>query len=326
MPKLSVIVPVYNTSKYLKECLDSLVNQSLKDIEIIAIDDASTDDSLEILEYYAAKYPQIKVYCNKENYGQSITRNLGLELAKGEYIGFVDSDDIIEPIMYETMYNGAKENNFPDVVSTGIKFLDPESKIETSQDNKSRWSGNLINTADNPYQVFWESPSCCNKIFKRELIGNYRFLENTIWEDVAFTYSMLMKADSILNFADKLYIYRRDVNNGVSSKGYNINAPLEYIFKVADEIERQTIINGKRELFKEVVPLLQEAVCFQRLKEIKTWDVPMETKNNAMIDLYNKTIEKYGDEQNLDDGLLSAKVDLFLIREVREMAKPNKTR
>lgn len=326
MPKISVIVPVYNASRYLSECLDSLLNQTLKDIEIIAIDDKSTDNSLEILKRYAKEYPEIKVYCNKQNYGQSITRNLGLDIAKGDYIGFVDSDDVVEPIMYETMYNGAKDNNYPDVISVGISFVNPESKIETSKIDKARFKGNLINTSKNPYQVFWESPSCCSKLFKKELIGNYRFLENTTWEDVAFTYSMLMKANNILNYADNLYIYRRDVKNGVSSKGYNVNAPLDDIFKVADEIERQAIINKKYDIFKEVIPLIQEGVCFQRLKEINFWDEPEEIKNKTMIDLYNKTVEKYGDEQNLDNGLLSSKADYSLIEEVREMSKPHKIR
>ena len=91
MPKISIIVPVYNEEEYVSTCLDSLVKQTLDDIEIITIDDNSTDNSLNILLDYARKYPNIKVYHNEKNIGQGASRNRGLKFATGEYIGFVDS-------------------------------------------------------------------------------------------------------------------------------------------------------------------------------------------------------------------------------------------
>ena len=106
MYKLSIIVPVFNSGAYLKDCLDSLVSESLKDIEIICIDDASTDESLDILNGYAKKYPQIKVFPNKINMGQGYTRNIGIK-ASGTYVGFVDSDDYVSKTMYENMFNAA---------------------------------------------------------------------------------------------------------------------------------------------------------------------------------------------------------------------------
>ncbi len=113
LPKVSIIVPVYNSGKYLKTCLDSLVNQTLKNIEIIAVDDCSTDNSLLILMDYAKKYHNIKVYHNRENLGQGASRNRGLDVARGEYIGFVDSDDYIRYTMYEDMYKAAVNNSAP---------------------------------------------------------------------------------------------------------------------------------------------------------------------------------------------------------------------
>ena len=113
MPKVSIIVPVYNSGKYLKTCLDSLVNQTLKDIEIIAVDDCSTDNSILILMDYAKKYHNIKVYHNRENLGQGASRNRGLDIARGEYICFVDSDDYIRYTMYEDMYKAAVNNSAP---------------------------------------------------------------------------------------------------------------------------------------------------------------------------------------------------------------------
>ena len=96
MSKISVIVPIYNNEQYLKTCLDSLVNQSLNDIEIILIDDCSTDNSYKIAQEYNDNYSNIKLYKNNQNYGQGKTRNIGLDIATGEYIGFIDSDDYIK--------------------------------------------------------------------------------------------------------------------------------------------------------------------------------------------------------------------------------------
>lgn len=312
MYRISIIVPVYNTGEYLRDCLDSIVNQTFDDMEVIIIDDASSDNSLDILKEYASKYPQIKLYHNEENKGQSVTRNLGLSIATGDYIGFVDSDDCIEPTMYETMYQGIMDSNYPDVVTTGIKFIDGD--IEPDPNFKARWNGRLIDLNKDPMRVFWESPSCCNKLFKRELIGDYRFLEDCTWEDVAFTYSVLMKADNILTFPDNFYLYRRDINKGVSSKGYNPNSPLQDIFRVSDEIERQAVKNNKQELYKEVIPLLQTSVCLQRLPEINSWET--EDKEEFMIDFYQHVCGKYGDPHDLDDGLLSSKADLILMDQV----------
>ncbi|WP_278582648.1 glycosyltransferase family 2 protein, partial [Prevotella denticola] len=97
MPKISVLVAVYNTAEYLPQCLDSLLNQTLKDVEVVCVDDASTDDSLDILHQYAARDTRLKVIALDENRGQAHARNIGLSCATGDYIGFVDSDDWLGP-------------------------------------------------------------------------------------------------------------------------------------------------------------------------------------------------------------------------------------
>ena len=116
-PKVSVIVPVYNTEQYLKRCLDSICFQTLKDIEIICINDASTDDSLHILKEYALLDNRIKIVNFEQNQEVSHARNTGIEMARGEYIGFVDSDDTIESYCYEKLYNSAKESD-ADIATT----------------------------------------------------------------------------------------------------------------------------------------------------------------------------------------------------------------
>ena len=139
MTKVSIIVPVYNVEKYLKRCLDSLVNQTLKDIEIICVNDGSTDGSLAILNEYVRNDDRI-VVINQENSGQSVARNRGIDVAKGEYLGFVDSDDWVSEDYFERLHNSAIQNN-AEIAVGGIirlhrfnrrKFLTFDKEIVTS--------------------------------------------------------------------------------------------------------------------------------------------------------------------------------------------------
>ena len=110
MIAVSIIVPAYNAEQYIGQCMDSLVAQTLREIEIITINDGSTDKTGEILEKYAEKYENIKVY-NQENKGLYKTREIGIGYAIGEYVGWVDADDFVKPTMYEELYNAAVQNN-----------------------------------------------------------------------------------------------------------------------------------------------------------------------------------------------------------------------
>ena len=121
--KVSIIVPVYNVEKYLKSCLKSILEQRLSDIEIICVDDGSTDHSGRILDEFAASDKRIKVV-HKENAGYGVAMNVGLELATGEYIGIVESDDMIAPAMYEELYRKASENNLDFVKSEAFFWFE----------------------------------------------------------------------------------------------------------------------------------------------------------------------------------------------------------
>lgn len=129
MPKISVIIPVYNTENYLRRCLDSVCNQTLSDIEIICINDCSTDNSLEILKEYSSKDSRIKLINFEENKGVAVARNTGIDVAKGEYIGFVDSDDFIDLDFYGKLYKKAAESN-ADAVKGKIKIHSASPNIE----------------------------------------------------------------------------------------------------------------------------------------------------------------------------------------------------
>ena len=153
MPKVSIIIPVYNTEAYLEECLDSVISQSLRDIEILCINDASTDSSMQILRKYARKDSRIKVLQNSVNQGLSYTRNVGIDNACGEYIQFVDSDDWIEPDTEEVLYKIAAGNQL-DL----LKFL------KTSQD-KSLFGKSVAN------RVFSSGTDLLDELLKQRYCG-----------------------------------------------------------------------------------------------------------------------------------------------------------
>lgn len=317
MVKVSIIVPVYNAGKYLETCLNSLVNQSIDDMEIIAIDDASLDNSLDILNYYASSYPFMKVYHNDENVGQSESRNRGLSLASGEYIGFIDADDYVNTEMYKTMYEAALENNYPDIVSTSLKFVSDDSYVNYNCERDLK--GKCYNINDNHIRIIYESPSCCNKLFKKELIGDYRFIPGVMWEDVAFTYSNLIKADKLLVMNNLDYFYRRDINRGVSGNNYKVNSRVFDIIRVAYEIEKEAKNCGKYESFKKQIKFLQMATLLQRASEIERW----KTNNIDMIknDLYRLILDNFGDLEDVDKALLSSRVSLDVIKEFDNFCK-----
>ena len=311
MSKVSVIVPIYNSSKYLRECLDSIVNQTLDDIEIIAIDDCSSDNSYDILLEYASKYKNIKAFRTIKNIGVGAVRNMGIELSTSNYIGFVDGDDSICPNMYEAMYIGAINNNNPDVISCGIRFIYDDNMNLVNYDYLRK--GILTNLINNPLQVYWESPSCCNKMFKKELIGDYRFLEDSSFEDIAFTYSLLFKSNNILDIPDNYYLYRKNINNSKSMLNFKPNDKIYDIFNVCDELDRQVLNSGNYIHYAKVLPLLQQVVCLQRLNEIKNWDMNDIRKKDFMKKFYDIICLKYGDLSKSDIALLSARSDVSLI-------------
>lgn len=185
MFKVSVIIPVYNTEKYLKACLESVVHQTLQELEILLINDGSTDSSLEIMEYYQGQYPERIRVITKENGGQATARNLALPLCTGEYIGFVDSDDYIEPEMYEKMYNRALETDADyvecDYVNVRINEKGEQVRIADYGSRVREYTSRKDMFLD-PMLAPW------NKLYRAELLqkSGVTFPEGLIYEDTAF--------------------------------------------------------------------------------------------------------------------------------------------
>jgi len=217
LKKVSVIVPVYNSENYIEKCILSIVNQTLKDIEIIIIDDGSTDNSFEIIKKYQKEYSNIIKIKNIKNSGASNARNIGIEMSEGEYIGFVDSDDYIENTMYEKLYNKAKCEN-SDIVICAY-FSETELKIKKRQLGNLEQYGKSIK--ENPYIFEYGVPYIWNKIFRRELITSTNIKFNTelrIFEDLEFVYKIYLHANKISKVDETLYHYIKQNTNSLTAK------------------------------------------------------------------------------------------------------------
>lgn len=325
MPKVSVIVPVYNSEQELRDCLDSLVEQTEKDIEIIVIDDGSTDNSPEIEAEYQKKYPNVKVYRNERNLGQSETRNRGIELAEGDYIAFLDSDDYVNPGMYEELYQAAVDNNMPELIVTGLSFVKGNEYRKKDLTFIGKQSTTIIHPMENPDQVFFESPSLCNKLFRKDTVKNYKFLDVSAWEDIAFSFTRFLEANTVISKPTANYFYRRDVSNGVSAKNFKENDKITDIFVIADELEEELKRNGKYPFFADQIRGLQIACCLQRVDEVNNWQ-DEETKTNVKNMMFSTMLEKYGTLDGIDTGLLSSKTGFRIMDEYNDYVNDQKGR
>jgi len=208
MKKVSVIVPVYNTEKYLRRCLDSLVKQTLEDIEIIVIDDKSPDNSNEILKEYEKKYKnKIKVFHNKTNKGIGYNRNFGMSKASGKYIGFVDSDDWVNETMYEKMYDKAEKEKLDLVLCNFHKMLEKENDdLEELDSNEiSNFKSTILKKK--PSLLLEVELSPWNKLYKNELLDGVTFPEKLKYEDTIFVLKAMARAEKIGIVYEKLNYY-----------------------------------------------------------------------------------------------------------------------
>lgn len=201
-PKVSVIVPVYNVEKYLAKCLDSLVHQTLKEIEIIIVNDSTKDNSQDIIDSYKTQFPSIVQSFIKENGGVGEARNFGLKHARGEYIGFIDSDDYVELDMYEKMYDLARKND-SDLVVCDLEYL-----WETS--GETRVMKGFVQKINQPIDrsIYLSPLFAWNKLYRRQLLlDNQIFFPKGLWyEDIPVVVPLFSIAKNI-SYVDKVMIH-----------------------------------------------------------------------------------------------------------------------
>ena len=240
-PKIAVVVPVYKAEKFLKGCLDSILNQTFKDIKVICVNDGSPDNSQSILEEYAKKDDRVVVINNEKNKGASNARNTGLDyiyanLPSVEYISLVDADDKIEPDTYEKAYNeGIKSKadivNFNFLPST---YWDYKTEANTEPVD---YEGNCVEAIFD-YKEFYTFVVCWSKIYKKELLENLRFSDQKFFEDGAFAYKVLPRANKLRVIPDTLYYY-------------NIENPESTCSKLDEENRLNAIFNTMKETVKD---------------------------------------------------------------------------
>lgn len=252
--KVSIIIPVFNADLYLEDCLNSVLTQSLKDIEVICINDNSKDESLKILQNFAKNDKRIKIIDLKSTFGQSHARNKGLLAAKGEYIGFVDADDFAEPEMFEKMYTSATEKN-SEIVMCKAKVFD--EKVKNYKDDNYF----ALDCFD---EKFYEKPfnhqqtvdfmtkinvSVWNKLYKTDFLkeNNINFIEGFIYEDLPFFFQTYTKAKKVTLLNDFLYVYRINSKNSTMTRtDKNVKDRVDMMSYTYDILKKQTYFKKEK--------------------------------------------------------------------------------
>ena len=261
---ISVIVPIYNVSLYLRCCIESILNQTYTDLEIILVDDGSTDNSGIICDEYSLKDSRIRVI-HQKNQGQSVARNKGIELAKGDWISFIDSDDWIEPTFYETFIELSSKYEC-DIFSCDFRYRNNEVILSQSNDKltvvhydlDSLIRGLLPNDPNIKF-VVW------NKLWKRSLIDNIRFTTGQICEEIAFDRQIFLRSKGLVHINKTLYNYRQNREGNTSSS-----------FKLA----RMCVIDEFKEFINDL----------DKLGKPELGDIVTIVAAEHLIDYYNSAI------------------------------------
>ena len=246
MIKVSVIVPVYNVEKYLRKCLNSLVNQTLEEIEILVINDGSKDNAQDIIDDFQEKFPlKIRSFV-KENGGLSDARNFGLDRAAGEFIGFVDSDDEVSENMFAEMYRLAKKHN-AEMVICNLQKVDENGNVKQKLTQIPHMP-ECIALEEN-FSVFADiSYFACNKIFRKELISGKRFKNGVHFEDIQLIPQILLECNTIAQTQSYHYHYleRYDsITKTHTGKGLDI---LRAVEEVEIAFEKSKYAHKKKEM------------------------------------------------------------------------------
>ncbi len=280
--KVSIIVPVYNVEKYLTVCMESLIHQTLENIEIIVVNDGSPDNSIKILEEYERKYPdKVKVFTT-ENRGVSHARNYGLDRAVGEYILFVDSDDFIELDMAEKLYTKAITDNNDLVMCARYNVYEVAGKEELQKkEMKIFYMNQNYKMSERKFELVHASPFPWDKLFKRSLLKDIRFPEGIRFEDLVLAFEVMAIAESIGVVPEPLYNYRKTTQVG--------------------------FLNSFSEATKDIVKAF--SLLFQFMKEHKLYDTFKEELEYVCVRHFFYRYESfYSDEKK---GQLPLKIDII---------------
>lgn len=281
--KISIIVAVYNTEKYLKKCLNSLLNQTYQNLEIIVVEDCSTDNSKEVLKKYSHN-DKVKLIYNKKNSGLSYSRNVGLENATGDFIGYIDSDDYVDLDYYKKLMQSIIDSK-AEIAICDIKVVDEETNMEVISRCCNSDEFSVYNVVNNGLAA-----SACNKLFKKELISKYKFAEGKVNEDIAVVIPTLVNAKKI-TYANTYYYYVQRggsiQNSGFSDKKFDI------FYGVKTTLER---IKENKDYES-----LKDAIVFNQLIVLLLYVIPKEKNwkcRKEILKKYNELANEYQIRQN----------------------------
>lgn len=270
-PKISIIVPVYNVEKFLAECLDSIFSQSFEDFEVLLVNDASEDGSREICERYAKQDARIRILENEKNLGLSLTRNHGIREAKGEYVTFIDSDDLIDRNYLIKLFSVAEQEN-AEVVSMGYtEYVRGQNGkyIHGRQINIVKSLGRILDDRKNrmKFMCSWGMLLiACGKLYRRDFLQRYRLkFEEILSEDILFGFAVLYAADKYMLIQDNLYYYRQNPDS--ITRGGNIEKlrkALESSIRVHRFVnlylKRMPDVEADKEMVKKIHEFFTEAL------------------------------------------------------------------
>jgi len=252
MIKTSIIIPVYNTSLYLEECVNSVFNQTQKEIEVITINDGSTDNSLEVLMNLKTKYPEL-IVVSGENQGLGATRNLGISMARGEFIFFLDSDDYILPDTLQSCYDLASSNDLDMVFFDAYNFyntVEREAVLPNQDDRK-----NIIEERNQVFsgtyflekyaKIIYE-PSCCFIYFSMKFINRYKltFLPKVYYEDNEFYCKAMNYAERIM-YIPEMFYQRRCRKDSITGSSFNLQKAQDHLYVINKISDLEKIKDGK---------------------------------------------------------------------------------
>lgn len=305
LEKISIIIPAYNVSKYIDRCLKSVRKQTYKNLEIICINDGSTDDTLDKLNKHAKDDNRI-ILMNTQHMGVSATRNLGLKIATGEYLGFVDSDDYIDLSMYEILHSIIKKED-TDLAVCGFKRVYEDfahrKASDEFYDNKSLFQHGKQDISNEVIACFMIT--LWSKLYKRSIIKDYNisFENGLIFEDWIFYWEYLTHSRSLYFLEDKLYSYCQHENSIMASIYENpkggVDSTLDYML-TAEIIYKNLMKNNLFEKYEQAfwrgyAHIYKNAYYF--INDAKK----LEVKNKAADFLKNFNLNKHKEYMNSDD-------------------------
>ncbi len=293
----SIIIPVYNTEKYLKECLDTIINQTHKDIEIIIVNDGSTDNSINIIRQYAEQDKRI-IIIDQENKGLSEARNAGITAASGDYLIFIDSDDYIDLKTCEHLNNLLTQNNCSIAVFGRYRFWDEKKEQDIIAPKDTIYN--------NGEDYFYESvkhncftASSCNKAFRAKDIKQKKltFTKGILYEDLFFVFQCLFSLTDVATLNLPLYYYRQDrpgsIVTEIKEKDKDVLITVEKIEEFLQNNNKENVMENP--LFKRMIyEWVSNAVCFKYPKKH-----PFSSKANKIIkfilhsDVFNKYVRYF---------------------------------